>query len=339
MTPTPSAALLRRRSAPLSTMYPIPLPEPSPSSSEISSSSSSGSLHLSSSSESSSISNSHVSSSEISSPFSSSNTAHTSSGPLPHRRKQCSDYATPSSSTSAGPSRKRSRSSNTSMLISAHPLSSLSPVRADLLSHRKRFRGSSAASPLEDSMEADSEGDSEIEAEVGTEADIEVDIKPAIEANAKANTKADAEDSVGDIIEIAVDVIVEPDTPPAPLVPTFIEWLDEHKEVIQGMYDHLLEMLKQRLEEIKDEQRTLGEEAKTAELERTALRDRVRSSEISNLSLHDTLRAEIEAYARIERLLGNVSKELRQSRISHHDDRESFRRLDTFMIKHHGYHP
>ncbi|GJZ14570.1 hypothetical protein Tco_0550247 [Tanacetum coccineum] len=99
-----------------------PVMTPTP---KISSSSSSGSSHPLSSSESSSISDSHVSSSEISSPFSSFNTAHTSSGPLPHRRKQCLDYATPSSSTSVGPSQKRCMPSATSMLTSAHPLSSL----------------------------------------------------------------------------------------------------------------------------------------------------------------------------------------------------------------------
>ncbi|GJZ14571.1 hypothetical protein Tco_0550248 [Tanacetum coccineum] len=164
-------------------------------------------------------------------------------------------------------------------------------------------------------MEANTEGDFETEAEGGTEADtevdIEADIEPAIKADIEANTEADAEDSVRDTIENAVNVIIESDTLPAPLVPTVLERLDEHEEVTQ----------------------------ETTELERTALRDRVRSLEISDLSLCNTLRAEREAYARIERQLGNVSKELRQSQMSYHVDRESFRRLDTFMIRHHGYHP
>ncbi|GKA21064.1 hypothetical protein Tco_0701053, partial [Tanacetum coccineum] len=69
-----------------------------------------------------------------SSDFSSlSETVHTPSGPLPRRRPKCSDYVTPSSSTLARPSRKRCRSSATSVPTPAHPSGALSPVRANLL--------------------------------------------------------------------------------------------------------------------------------------------------------------------------------------------------------------
>nr|GEY10282.1 hypothetical protein [Tanacetum cinerariifolium] len=91
--------------------------------------------------------------------------------------------------------------------------------------------------------------------------------------------------------------------------------------------------------EIKVEQETLGKRADVAELERISLRARVRLLEISESRFRDTLRDKREAHARIERHLRFISEELRQSRMSHHVDRESFRRLETFMIRHHEYRP
>ncbi|GJU73324.1 putative reverse transcriptase domain-containing protein [Tanacetum coccineum] len=196
---------------------------------------------------------------EISS-HSSSDTAHTSSRPLPHRRQQCSDYVTPSPYVSAGTSRKRYRSSTTLVPIASHPSAALSLVRADILPPYKRFQGSSAAYPHEGSIEDGME--------VGTEVDAKADTKAGTKTNTEAGTEAVTKDNVGATIEIFVDVIVEPDTPPALPVLTIAERLDEHEEVIQW--------------------------AKTIESERSALRDRVRSLEISHLSLRDTQRAERE---------------------------------------------
>ncbi|GKF77444.1 hypothetical protein Tco_0229914, partial [Tanacetum coccineum] len=47
------------------------------------------------------------------------------SGPLTHRRPHCSDYATPTSSSSVGPFRKRSRSSATSIPSTVHTTGAL----------------------------------------------------------------------------------------------------------------------------------------------------------------------------------------------------------------------
>ncbi|GJW28563.1 reverse transcriptase domain-containing protein [Tanacetum coccineum] len=60
-----------------------------------------------------------------------------------------------------------------------------------------------------------------------------------------------------------------------------------------------------------EEQKALKDRAETAETERTNLRERVRSLEISDLSLRDTLRAEKEAYARIEHQLKNADYSFR----------------------------
>ncbi|GJS02456.1 putative reverse transcriptase domain-containing protein [Tanacetum coccineum] len=278
-------------------MTPIPQPEPSPSSSEVSSSSSSGSSHPSYSTETS------------------------SERPLHRRRQQCSDYTTPSPSTSARPSQKRCRSASSSILVAAHTSRALSPVRANLLPLRKRFRSSAAAPSDEYSFEDSSK------AEGGTEAEVEADVKPAIKADVELAIEADIKPAIEADAEADAQVGIE------------AEWLDEHEEAIQVMHDHLLEMPAQRLEEIKEEQRVQGERAYVAESERIALRAKLRLLEISELRLHDALRDEREAHARVKRQLVYVSEELRQSRMSYHQDRESFRRLETFMIMHHGYRP
>ncbi|GKD59498.1 hypothetical protein Tco_1297007 [Tanacetum coccineum] len=70
----------------------------------------------------------------------SSEAARSPSGLLTCMRPQCSDYATHTSSSSAGPSRKRSRSSATSIPSTVHIVGALSPARADLLLPHKRYR-------------------------------------------------------------------------------------------------------------------------------------------------------------------------------------------------------
>ncbi|GKD13708.1 hypothetical protein Tco_1198115, partial [Tanacetum coccineum] len=68
----------------------------------------------------------------------SSEAVHSPSGPLTRRRPQCLDYTTPTSSSSAGPSRKRSRSSATSIPSTVHTAGALSPTGANLLPPHKR---------------------------------------------------------------------------------------------------------------------------------------------------------------------------------------------------------
>ncbi|GKF92252.1 hypothetical protein Tco_0278971, partial [Tanacetum coccineum] len=62
---------------------------------------------------------------------------------------ECSDYATSTSSLSAGPSRKRSRSSATSIPSRVHTVGALSPAQADLLPPQKRYKGTSATHSYE----------------------------------------------------------------------------------------------------------------------------------------------------------------------------------------------
>nr|GEW03066.1 putative reverse transcriptase domain-containing protein [Tanacetum cinerariifolium] len=92
---------------------------------------------------------------------------------------------------------------------------------------------------------------------------------------------------------------------------TVKERLEEYKEVIQGMYEYLLEVPVMRFKELEEKHRVLKDRVVTAQTERTNLPKRVRPLEMSELSLKDSLRADREAYARVQRQLGFVIKELR----------------------------
>ncbi|GKB91033.1 hypothetical protein Tco_0963305, partial [Tanacetum coccineum] len=154
-------------------------------------------------------------------------------------------------------------------------------------------------------IRADIAADAEADAQIGVEAEIE----------------AEAEESDGDTIEIGVDVVhPDPDTLAVFPMSTSIVRLVEHEEAIQGMREHLLEMPTQRLKEIEEELRVQGEREDVSRAEGITLRARVRSLKIIESRLRDIVRGVREARARIERHLGLVQKELRQSRMSHHHD-------------------
>ncbi|GJU49021.1 hypothetical protein Tco_1218576 [Tanacetum coccineum] len=161
--------------------------------------------------------------------------------------------------SSVVPSRKRRRSSITSVTTIAHTLAALASTRADLLLVHKRVRGLAFdyEASVEDGMEADAKGDKEADAEAGNiAADAEADAQIGVEAEIEAKAK----ESDRDTIKIGVDVVhPEIDTPTVFLVATIVVRLVEHEETIQGIHEHLLEMPTQRLGEIEDELRVQRE--------------------------------------------------------------------------------
>ncbi|GKF22938.1 hypothetical protein Tco_0075260 [Tanacetum coccineum] len=94
------------------------------------------------------------------------------------------------------------------------------------------------------------------------------------EISIEDGTEAGTETSIEATIEVTVEVAAKPDISLVPVM---------------------------RLEELEEEQRALKDNAVTAETKRTNLRKRVRSLEMSELSLRDSLRADREAYARVQR--------------------------------------
>ncbi|GJR52358.1 putative reverse transcriptase domain-containing protein [Tanacetum coccineum] len=174
--------------------------------------------------------------------YSSSDTAYTPLGPLTHRRPQCSDYVSPLPSSSDMPSRKRRRMLRGSPSAYHHEVSIEDNTKMG----------------CEDSIETRAKGDTERDIEKGTEADAQTNTKADAEADVQASVETDigaeAKGSVGTTIEVGVDFVVEPIAPHDLPTLTVAERLDEYEETIQGMYEHLLEMSTQRLEDIEEEE-------------------------------------------------------------------------------------
>ncbi|GKD59565.1 hypothetical protein Tco_1297074 [Tanacetum coccineum] len=116
------------------------------------------------------------------------------------------------------------------------------------------------------------------------------------EVGYETSIEDDTKDSIGVTVEYTVEVAAELDIPHVLLEQTVEERLGEHEDVIQEMFDNLLEMPLQRMEEVEEEIRTLTSRLETAKVESTTLRARVRSLEMSEMSFHDTVRVEREVY-------------------------------------------
>nr|GEY54790.1 hypothetical protein [Tanacetum cinerariifolium] len=268
---------------------------------------------------------------------------HSSSSSPPHKRRRSSPYLSSSdthssSPMSAGPSRMRCRSPT---IDSPH-------IRAEPLPPRKRLRDPSSTyyhevsvevstkRDIEDSIKTRAEGDikrdtesyinsdilADIEADIAAEAattieaDVATDIIVAVEADVEpVEAEVDAEPSVEDTVEIAVDVVAKPIVPDDLPVAIVRERLDEFEEVVQGIYEHLMDIHAQRLDDIEEEQRAHEDGAVTIDTERARLLDRIRVLEGSNIGLQDALgverERERERTASVERRLGYMLEELR----------------------------
>nr|GFA66380.1 hypothetical protein [Tanacetum cinerariifolium] len=120
-----------------------------------------------------------------------------------------------------------------------------------------------------------------VNAGIGMEVDVGVDIEDEVESSDKGT------------IEIGVDVVAWIDIPGGMLMPDVVEHLEQVEEVVQEIYDHVMEIPLQRVEDIKMGQR---------ELER------------SNARLRGTVMMESARADRFWRRMGFMKSELRQIR-------------------------
>nr|GEY34854.1 hypothetical protein [Tanacetum cinerariifolium] len=135
--------------------------------------------------------------------------------------------------SSAGPSQKRCRSPATIVTSSIHSTRALVPSRADLLSPRKRFRDS--ISP-KDSIDKD------------IDMDVLEDIKAdatAVEVVVDTNVEAGIDAGIG--MEVDVGIYVEPRS----------SLVIEVEEVLQDIYDYVIEIPLHRIEDIETAKRQL----------------------------------------------------------------------------------
>nr|GEU34219.1 hypothetical protein [Tanacetum cinerariifolium] len=173
----------------------------------------------------------------------------------------------------------------------------LLPSRADLLPHRRRFRDSIS---LEDSVKEDIETDvlEDVEADATTvEVAVDRDVEAGIDAciGIEVDVGVDVEDEVeGEVessdkgtMEVGVDVVAKIDIPDGMLMPDAVEHLEQVEEGLQDIYDHVIEIPLQRIEDIKTGHREL--EARIlivgGERERASLLEQVASLERSNARL------------------------------------------------------
>ncbi|GJS33376.1 hypothetical protein Tco_0531758 [Tanacetum coccineum] len=207
-----------------------------------------------------------------------------------------------SSKLSVRSSHKRCRSPAATVTSSIHATRALVPSRADLLLPCKRFRDSISPEDrvekdintdvLEDieadvmavEVTVDRDFEARVDACIDMEVDVGVDVKDEVEDEVKSSNRG--------TIEVGVDVVAEIDIPDAMLMPDAIKHLEQFKEGLQDIYDHVIEIPLQRIENIRMGQRELESRSVIAGGERASLLEQVASLERSNVRLRGTMMME-----------------------------------------------
>nr|GFB22436.1 hypothetical protein [Tanacetum cinerariifolium] len=219
-----------------------------------------------------------------------------------------------SSESSAGPSRKRCRSHAATVISSIHATRALVSSRADLLPHRKRFSDS-------------------ISPEDNVEDDIDTDVLEDIEADATAVEVAvdrDVEAGIDAGIVMEVDVRIDVEDEVEGEVESSDRGTMEVEEGLQDIYDHVIEIPFQRIEDIETGKRELEARSLIASGKRASLLEQVASLERSNARHRGTMMMERARVDRFRRRVSFMESELRQIRRFRYYDRMRFRRLETF---------
>ncbi|GJT64616.1 hypothetical protein Tco_1016096 [Tanacetum coccineum] len=162
--------------------------------------------------------------------------------------------------SSAGPSRKRCRSPAATVTSSIHATRALVHSHADLLPPRKRFRDSiSPEDNVEEDIDTnvleDIEADAtaikvavdrdvvtRVDAGIDMEVDVGVDVEDEVEDEVKSSDRG--------TIEVRVDVAAGINIPDGMLMPDAVERLEQVKEGLQDIYEHVMEIPLQRIEDI-----------------------------------------------------------------------------------------
>nr|GEV85753.1 reverse transcriptase domain-containing protein [Tanacetum cinerariifolium] len=247
-----------------------------------------------------------------------------------------------SSESSAGPSRKKCKSFATTVTPYIHATRALVPSCADLFPPRKRFKDSiSPEDSVEEDIDADELADivadatavevivdrdvkAGVDAGIGMEVDVRIDVDYEV--------KDEVESSDRGTIEVRVDVVVEIDIPDGMLIPDVIERSEQVEEGLQDIYEHVMEIPLQRIEDIETGQRGLEARSLIAGGERASLLEQVASLERINIRLRGTVIMESVRADRFHRRMSFMESKLRLIRMFCYYDMMRFRRLETFAI-------
>ncbi|GKA15909.1 hypothetical protein Tco_0695656 [Tanacetum coccineum] len=254
-----------------------------------------------------------------------------------------------SSESAARPSRKRCRSPAAIVTSPIHATRALVPSRDDLLPPRKMFKDSIS---LEDSVKEDINTDVLEDIEVDATAvkvAVDRDVMTGVDAgiDMEVDVGVDVEDEVEDevessergTIEVRVDVVAGIDILDAMLMPDAVERLEQVEKGLQDIYDHVIEVPLQRIEDIETGQRELEVRSLIAGEERASLLKQVASLERSNARLRGTMMTERARADRFQRRMSFMESELRLIRRFHYYDKMRFRRLETFAMRRLGFRP
>ncbi|GJX65396.1 putative reverse transcriptase domain-containing protein [Tanacetum coccineum] len=245
--------------------------------------------------------------------------------------------------SSVEPSRKRCRFLVAIVTSSIHATRALVPSRVDLLPPCKRFKDS--ISP-KDSVEEDIDMDvlEDIKADAtAVEVTVDRDVVTRIDAciDMEVNFRVDVEDGVEDEVEssdrgtmeVGVDVAAWIDIPDGMLMPDAVECLEQVEERLQDIYEHVMKIPLQRIEDIKTRQKKVGARSLIDGGERASLLEQVASLERSNARLQGIMMMERARADRFRRRVSFMESELKQIRRFHYYDRMRFRRLETFAAR------
>ncbi|GJZ53752.1 putative reverse transcriptase domain-containing protein [Tanacetum coccineum] len=248
-----------------------------------------------------------------------------------------------SSKSSTRPSRKRCRSPAATVTSSIHATRTLVPSRADLLPPRKRFKDSIS---LKDSVKEDIDTDvlqdikadaTAVEVTVDRDVVIGVDTGIDMEVDVGVDVENEVEDEVESsdrgTIEVGVDVADGIDIPGGKLMPDVVERLEQVEEGLQDIYEHVIEIPLQRIEDIKRGKRELEARSLITGRERASLLDQVASLERSNARLQGTMMMERARADRFKRRARFMESKLRQICRFRYYDRMRFKRLEKFAAR------
>ncbi|GJW60968.1 hypothetical protein Tco_0110303 [Tanacetum coccineum] len=263
-----------------------------------------------------------------------------------------------SSSHSAGPSRKRCRSSVDSVPSSTPVMRSLAPTRADLLPPRKRFRDSY-------SFEASIEEDTEIDP-IETEVDMDLgigdgdDVRDHVEIDPRdvrdGTEEYEADTSAGDMVEVGIDPmsapiveeeIVEPvreDSSDSSgtkdgIVRSFEDMPIDLDDVVLDFYHHVSEVRIDKIVGIETAQRRLEVDQLIARGQRVSMIERIDSLRLENLKVRAMLDIERDRVNSLRLHMSLSHEEFRQVRRDRNDTRGRLRRLESYVERSLGFRP
>ncbi|GKA97494.1 reverse transcriptase domain-containing protein, partial [Tanacetum coccineum] len=150
-------------------------------------------------------------------------------------------------------------------------------------------------------------------------------------------SQANMEDAIEPIVDTTAEIAAEPIISPSHANQTVKGRLEEYEETMQGMYEHFLEIPLPKIDRIEEDVQTLRDRLVASEGVNTNLRERVRSLELSELSLRDSLRTARAERVEMQFQVRHTTEQLQQCQIAHYHDSARIKRLEAFLCRHFGY--